>query len=117
MKSVTITVSANEDEDDCLTAAAAAYVAEHPAIEGYDLAPQWGDDDRTTVALTVPSWVVRADLISAVSSACGDDGTGDIGVTVDQCIADGITDAAAIIEIVREAMADAAAERAAEVSL
>lgn len=51
----TITVPADPDEDDCLSAAADAYVAEHPEAEGWDLRPRWEDEDeRETVLLTVP---------------------------------------------------------------
>lgn len=57
-KSIEITVSANEGADDCLAEAAEAYISEHPALEGYDLAPRWADDDRESVVLTVPRWVV-----------------------------------------------------------
>lgn len=57
--SVTVTVQADPDQDDCLAAAAAEYIEEHPALAGYDLAPRWTDeDDRTTVDLTVPAWAV-----------------------------------------------------------
>lgn len=57
--SVEITVRADEDVDDCLSAAADTYIAEHPALAGYDLAPRWTDDaDRETVTLTVPRWAV-----------------------------------------------------------
>lgn len=58
MTSVTVTVRADQDQDDCLAAAEAAYIEEHPALDGYDLAPRWTDeDDRETVDLTVPAWV------------------------------------------------------------
>lgn len=52
----TITVSAKqyEDYDDCLAAAAADYVSEHPETEGYDMAPRWADDDREAILLDVP---------------------------------------------------------------
>lgn len=52
----TITVRADADQDDCLTAAADEYVAEHPELAGWDLAPRWADEDRERVALTVPQW-------------------------------------------------------------
>jgi hypothetical protein len=51
-----ITVSANPDLDDCLQGAADEYISEHPELEGYDLDPKWGDDDRETVTLTLPEW-------------------------------------------------------------
>lgn len=62
---VTVTVPANPDLDDCLAAAAAAYIEEHPELEGYDLEPRWSDDDsRETVDLTVPAWAADdADLV------------------------------------------------------
>ena len=50
----TITVPADPDQDDCLAAAADAYVAEHPEVAGWDLHPQWADEDRELVELTVP---------------------------------------------------------------
>lgn len=59
MTSVTVTVRADQDQDDCLAAAAAEYIEEHPELAGYDLSPRWTDeDDRETVDLTVPAWVV-----------------------------------------------------------
>jgi len=59
-KSVTVTVAANADLDDCLAGAAAEYIEEHPELAGYDLEPRWADEDRETVALTVPSWAVAS---------------------------------------------------------
>lgn len=58
-ETLTVTVRANADEDDCLTAAAATYIAAHPALKGWDLDPQWSDDTRATVDLTVPAWAVE----------------------------------------------------------
>ena len=59
-RSVTVTVTANPDEDDCLAAAEREYISEHPELRGYDLSPRWTDeDDRETVDLTVPAWVVE----------------------------------------------------------
>jgi len=56
-RSVHIVVPADSDQDDCLSAAAEAYIAEHPELEGYDLEPRWTDeDDRESVTLTVPAW-------------------------------------------------------------
>lgn len=56
-KSIEIVVRADADQDDCLSAAAASYVEEHPELGGYDLAPRWQDeDDRTLVVLTIPAW-------------------------------------------------------------
>lgn len=52
--STTITVHANPDADDCLSAAAADYIEDHPELAGWDLSPRWADDTRETVALTVP---------------------------------------------------------------
>lgn len=43
-----------EDADDCLSAAQADYATEH-GLEGWDLAPRWGDDQRDTILLTVPT--------------------------------------------------------------
>ena len=51
-----VIVTADPDQDDCLTAAADEYIAEHPDLTGYDLAPRWTDDERETVTLTVPKW-------------------------------------------------------------
>lgn len=56
---VTVTVAADADQDDCLSAAAAAYISEHPDLNGYDLAPAWADDDREYVTLSVPAWSVQ----------------------------------------------------------
>lgn len=53
----TIIVSARRyiDADDCLAAAADAYAAAHPDVAGYDMNPRWADDDRTMIALDVPT--------------------------------------------------------------
>jgi len=54
-KTTEITVTADADQDDCLTAAADAYVADHPEAAGWDLLPRWADEnDREVVVLTVP---------------------------------------------------------------
>ena len=53
--SVEITVPADPNADDCLSAAAAEYASEH-RLSGYDLAPRWTDDNRETVTLSVPKW-------------------------------------------------------------
>jgi hypothetical protein len=53
----------------------------------------------------------RADMLSALASEVGDDGTGDLGVIVDHARpTDTVAD---LVEVVLEARADAAAERAA----
>lgn len=56
----TIEISARdyEDCDDCLEAAAADYISEHPEAAGYDLNPRWvgGDEgERDYIALDVPA--------------------------------------------------------------
>jgi hypothetical protein len=51
----TIIVPADPDQDDCLSATADTYITEHPEAAGWNLQPRWADDDRETVALTVPS--------------------------------------------------------------
>ncbi len=54
---ITVTVKANPDVDDCLQYAQQEYIEEHPDLDGYDLDPQWEDeDDRTYVNLSVPEW-------------------------------------------------------------
>ena len=54
--SMTVTVRANPDADDCLTAAAESYVKNHrPDLAGWDLSPEWADDTREDVLLTVPT--------------------------------------------------------------
>jgi hypothetical protein len=51
----TVIVPADADLDDCLQGAADAYIKDHPELAGWDLDPQWtDDDDRETVTLTVP---------------------------------------------------------------
>lgn len=62
-KTYAITVPADPDEDDCLTAAAEAFLADRPALAGYDLSPRWADEnERDTVTLTVPAWAAPVDL-------------------------------------------------------
>lgn len=55
-RSFEIVVPANPDLDDCLAGAAEAYVADHPDLEGYDLAPRWTDSSRDHVTLIIPRW-------------------------------------------------------------
>lgn len=57
-KHVDVIVAADADADDCLTAAAEAYIEEHPDLAGWDLSPRWTDEVRETVTLTVPAWAV-----------------------------------------------------------
>jgi hypothetical protein len=52
----TIQVPCDPDQDDCLQAAQEAYLEDHPELAGWDLNPQWGNEDRSTVALTIPTW-------------------------------------------------------------
>jgi hypothetical protein len=52
----TITVKADPDASDCLSKAASELVQEYPDLRGYDLDPQWADDEREYVSLTVPEW-------------------------------------------------------------
>lgn len=54
-REVTIDAARYADYDDCLAAAAAEYVEDHPNAAGYDLSPRWADDDRDQIVLTVPS--------------------------------------------------------------
>jgi hypothetical protein len=54
MSYMTVIIKANENEDNCLTAAANTYIEDHPELVGWDLSPRWTDSDRTSVALTVP---------------------------------------------------------------
>lgn len=60
----TITVPANPDLDDCLTGAAEAYIAKHPALRGYDLAPRWADETRESVTLTLPRFPIPSKRIA-----------------------------------------------------
>lgn len=69
---VEIVVPADADEDDCLAAAAEAYVADHPALKGYDLEPHWTDDDvRDTVTLLVPAWAAPVELAQITARVTG----------------------------------------------
>lgn len=73
-KSIEIVVRADADQDDCLSAAAASYVEEHPELGGYDLAPRWQDeDDRTLVVLTIPAWAAdeRFGLVRLLQASGG----------------------------------------------
>lgn len=66
MKTVTLTVQANPNLDDCLTGAAEAYIEDHPELSGYDLDPRWSDGedgDRERVTLSVP---VSDDVAEAI---------------------------------------------------
>lgn len=59
-RTVMVVVTADQDQDDCLAAAAESYIATHPALAGWDLSPTWADASREQVTLTVPAWAVRA---------------------------------------------------------
>lgn len=52
---IAVDADAYEDEDDCLAAAAADYVADHPESAGYDMAPRWEDNSRERILLDVPA--------------------------------------------------------------
>jgi len=54
-RTITVPAARYDDADDCLTAAADAYVDAHPDAAGYDLAPRWADDEREHIALDVPA--------------------------------------------------------------
>lgn len=86
-KSATITINASKyaDHDDCLSAAADDYADEH-GLEGWDLEPRWGDDNRETILLTVPAHARRVEILSALRKH--DHGDGCLGIIVDQALAD-----------------------------
>jgi hypothetical protein len=69
---IDITVPADPGEDDCLAAAAESYVADRPALKGWDLAPRWTDgDERDTVTLTIPAWAAPVDLEQLTARVTG----------------------------------------------
>ena len=53
----TITVSAAQysDADDCLAAASAEYLNDHPGVEDWQVTAEWASDERDEIALTVPA--------------------------------------------------------------
>lgn len=51
---IRIPASQYEDHDDCLAAAAAEYVEEHPDAEGWDLNARWENDSRDVILLDAP---------------------------------------------------------------
>lgn len=54
-KTIEVSAAQYEDYDDCLAAAAADYVRDHPEARGYDLSPRWADDDdRSVILLDAP---------------------------------------------------------------
>lgn len=57
MNTKTIAVNARlyEDEDDCLAAAEADYIDQHPEAAGWDIGARWADDQRETILLDVPA--------------------------------------------------------------
>ena len=54
-KQVTINAAQYEGQYDCLSAAAADYAKEHD-LAGWDLSPQWADENRDEIVLTVPEF-------------------------------------------------------------
>ena len=66
-KNITVAVKANPDLDDCLQGAAEAYIAAHPELKGWDLSPEWTDETRETVTLTVPAWSVEGADVTIVT--------------------------------------------------
>jgi hypothetical protein len=55
MTTMTVRIPARqyEDEEDCLSTAASDYAREYGLV-GWDLAPEWEDEQRETILLTVP---------------------------------------------------------------
>ena len=53
MTTVRVLAARYEDEDDCLSAAARDYAAEHD-LAGWDLSPRWDSDQREAILLSVP---------------------------------------------------------------
>lgn len=54
-KQIRIDSAKYADFDDCLTAAANEY-AQANNLQGWALAPKWGDEARASIVLTVPEW-------------------------------------------------------------
>lgn len=48
-----------EDDDDCLSAAQTD-ARRALDLDGWDLSPRWGDEDREMISLTVPAHVAAA---------------------------------------------------------
>lgn len=47
-----------EDHDDCLAAAAADVVSDHPECDGYEMSARWADAERRDVILVdVPAYL------------------------------------------------------------
>ena len=59
-KHTTIRVAAAryEDEDDCLSAAA-AQIARERGLAGYDFDARWEDDERDAILLDIPAYAVQ----------------------------------------------------------
>jgi len=49
-----VIVKADPGSDNCLADAEYAYKLEHRSAAGWDLSPEWADDSRESIALTVP---------------------------------------------------------------
>lgn len=85
--SITVPAAKYADHDDCLAAAAADYLADHPDLAGWDLSPSWVDEQRDEIALSVPAWSTASAIRIAPSigtrSTCVDtEGALDYDVTV-----------------------------------
>lgn len=49
-----VIVKADPDAENCFASAVNDYAQRNPSAIGWDLDPQWGDDNRETIVLTVP---------------------------------------------------------------
>lgn len=55
MKTITLAAETFENHDDCLAAAAAWYIDQHPELTGWDLDARWASDERDEILLSVPA--------------------------------------------------------------
>lgn len=68
---MTVLVPADADADDCLAAATSEFIEANPTLVGHDLDPQWADDDREVVALTVPVSLTE-EAVREAARACSE---------------------------------------------
>src|SRR5690606_18243279 len=66
-----------EDHDDCLTAAAEDYAAEH-GLDGWDLSPRWESEQREHIVLTVPAAEITDEDRAAIKSLAKQDQSGEV---------------------------------------
>lgn len=94
-KQITIESKRYEDQDDCLTAAAEEFAADH-GLDSWQVKARWAEapghgdgTDRDHIVLTVPDETIRKMAIALAQETGIVDGTGTLYTVCEQAIIDG----------------------------